>query len=229
MKKFDFAQLKSHTEKRFAVPITDADGIARLLNQLSVTGDEAEVLIQQNEDGDRRLIACGAGCQDCCVVNVSITLLEGIAIARFLRTFTTDKLANVKVVLDKLWRDVRGLEDDERLILRRKCAFLDEHGCCVIYPVRPLFCRSISSTNVEACRDAVSGSVFGEIQPVMMHQFQLQLYKVLFAGVGSGLEQAGLDGRSFQLCGLVRYLLNHPTVELELLTEASLNWDELYP
>lgn len=64
---------------------------------------------------------------------------------------------------------------------------------------------------------------------VMMHQFQLQLYKTLFSGVADGLVQAGLDGRCFQLSGLVRYLLSHPGEEAELLKGASLRWDNIYP
>ena len=226
---FDFAALLLQTKDRFSQSISGTAGVEQLLRELDVIGVDAEKLIQQHDEGDRNLIVCGAGCQDCCVVNVSTTLLEGIAIARFIRKFPEEELAQVRGRLDKLWRDVRGLDDDERLVLRRKCAFLDERGSCSIYPVRPLFCRSISSTDVEACRAAVTGSTFGEVKPVLMQQFQLQLYKVLFAGVGSGLEQAGLEGRSFQLCGLVRYLLNNPSLEVALLTGATLSWDDLYP
>jgi len=229
MTPFDFAQFQLQIQNRFALPESDKTDIAQLLMELDVVFSEADALIQQQKDGDRSLLACGPGCQDCCVVNVSITLLEGISIARFLRQWEHVDLENTQLKLDKLWRDVRGLEDDERLLARKKCAFLDAQGCCKIYPVRPLFCRSISSTDVELCRAAVTGQVFGEVQPVMMHQFQLQLYKVLFAGVGVGLEQAGLDGRSFQLCGLVRYLLSHPDGEEKLLTESSLSWNDLYP
>jgi hypothetical protein len=61
-----------------------------------------------------------------------------------------------------------------------------------------------------------------------MHQFQLQLYETLFFAVGEGLNQVGLDGRSFQLSGLVRYLLRNSGNEAELLTNASLTWNALY-
>ena len=228
MGNFDFAQMQLQTQKRFAISITDETGVTKLLMELDAIFSEAEILIQHHEEGDRSLLACCSGCQDCCVVNVSIALLEGISIVRFLRQLETADLEKIASRLDKLWCAVRGLEDDERLLSRRKCAFLDDQGCCLIYLVRPLFCRSISSTDVELCRAAVTGQVFGESQTVMMHQFQLQLYKTLFLGVGDGLEQAGLDGRSFQLCGLVRYLLSHPDKEVALLTESSLDWNELY-
>ncbi len=226
---FDFVQLQQQTQKRFSVPESDKLEISLLLEELRAIRSEAETLILQQQEGDRSLIACGPGCQFCCVVNVSITLLEGISIARFLRQQDAADLSKISSKLDQLWCDVRGLDEEERLMSRRKCAFLDDRGCCFIYPVRPLFCRSISSTDVELCRAAVVGQVSGELQPVMMHQFQLQLYKTLFIGVADGLAQAGLEGRSFQLSGLVRYLLKHPDRDEELLKTSSLCWDEIYP
>ncbi|MEA3362011.1 MAG: YkgJ family cysteine cluster protein [Thermodesulfobacteriota bacterium] len=229
MASFDFAQFQLAIQKRFSLPDSTTIDIAQLLLGLETVCSEAESLLEQQEDGDRSLLACGAGCQDCCVVNVSITLLEGVSILQFLHQLNSADLARIIARLDKLWCDVRGLDDDERMMLRRKCAFLDDQGCCVIYPVRPLFCRSISSTDVELCRGAITGQVFGELQPVMMHQFQLQLYKTIFLGVADGLAQAGLDGRSYQLCGLIRYLLNHPDQEKDLLTKSSLSWNDLYP
>jgi len=228
MATFDFNDWQSQVCEQFSHVSKDSDGVASLLTELERLFSTTESLIQQHEDGDRSILACRAGCQDCCVVNVSITLLEGIAISRFMRQWEQTKRTEVERKLDTLWRAVRGLEDDERLMARKKCAFLDEQGCCTIYPVRPLFCRSISSTDVVACRAAVTGVIFGEMEPVLMHQFQLQLYKTAFSAVTDGLEKAGLDGRSFQLCGLVRYLLSHPEQEEELLLRASLCWDDLY-
>ncbi|WP_321392511.1 YkgJ family cysteine cluster protein [uncultured Desulfuromusa sp.] len=229
MATFDMSQLRQQTAERFSIlKNTDRD-ISRLLEELSVIWSAAEAQIEQQKEGDRNLIDCAPGCQFCCVVNVSITLLEGISIVRFLRQLDPPVLAQVAAALDSLWRNVRGLDDDERLLARCKCAFLDDRGWCLIYPVRPLFCRSITSTDVESCRAAVTGQVFGEQKPVLMHQFQLQLYKTLFSGVATGLDQAGLDGRSFQMSGLVRYLLSHPEDELDLLRESSLSWDKIYP
>lgn len=229
MGNFDFAQFQLETEKRFVLPATAEADVPQLLVELDALQSAAETLIAKHPDGDRSLLACAPGCQSCCVVNVSITLLEGISILRFLQQLNSADLERIVSRLDNLWRAVRGLDDEERLMLRRKCAFLDDQGCCIIYPVRPLFCRSISSTDVELCRAAVTEQVFGETQPVMMHQFQLQLYKTLFLGVAEGLTRAGLDGRSFQLCGLVRYLLSHPDKSEELLRTSSLSWSEIYP
>jgi len=229
MATFDFKDWQSQVSEQFSDVANNSGWVVSLLSELERLFLTAETLIEHHEEGDRSFLACRAGCQDCCVVNVSITLLEGIAISHFIQRWEQTSRAEVEQKLEALWCAVRGLEDDERLMLRKKCAFLDEQGCCTIYPVRPLYCRSISSTDVEACRAAVTGEIFGETEPVMMHQFQLQLYKTAFSGVADGLERAGLDGRSFQLCGLVRYLLAHPELGEKLLVEASLSWNDLYP
>ncbi len=224
MAAFVFKEWWTHISERFSA----AGDIDTLLAELEQLFTETEDLIQHHEEGDRSLIACHAGCQDCCIVNVSVTLPEAIAISRFLQKWDKEKRQEIKGKLDSLWRVVRGLEDDERMMTRKKCAFLDNAGCCTIYPVRPLFCRGVTSIDVEACRKAISDQAFGMTSEVMMYQFQLDLYRVAFDAVSHGLEQSGRDGRSFQLTGVVRYLLNHPKQEEQLLQSSSLHWNDLY-
>ncbi len=224
MAEFDYKPWWSQATERFSA----AEDIAALLKELEWLFDETEKMIQDHKEGDRSLIACHAGCQDCCIVNVSVTLLEGIAITRFLRQWDEPQQREIVAKVDALWTAVRGLEDDERMMVRKKCAFLDASGCCTIYPVRPLFCRGVTSIDVDACRSAIADQAFGVTTEVMMHQFQLDLYKVAFGAIASGLEQSGLDGRSFQLCGLTRYLLAHPDQEEVSLRSSALNWNDLY-
>lgn len=228
MEPFDFAELLAQTSHRFSPDIKRDDLLAYLLTELNTIRSQAEILVLAQEAGDRRYIACHAGCDHCCVVNVSISLLEGISIVHFLHQLPIAASAKTTRKLDQLWIKIRGLDDDERLVLRQKCAFLDHHGCCSIYPVRPLFCRSISSIDAELCQAAVVCKIYGESQPILMHQFQQQLYETLYLGISKGLEQVNLDGRSFQLSGLVRYLLCHPDKGQELLSERLLNWEQLY-
>ncbi len=224
MAKFDFKPWWSRVQARFF----GAADLDNLLRELDALLDETERLLQQHGEGDRSLIACHAGCQDCCVVNVSVSLLEGIAIARLVRQWDEPQRNNVATKLDALWRVVRGLDDDERLMVRKSCAFLDSAGCCAIYRVRPLFCRGVTSTDVAACRAAIADQAFGITTEVMMHEFQLGLYRVAFDAISSGLHDSGRDGRSFQLSGLVRYLLSHPDCDDQLLETACLGWDDLY-
>lgn len=226
---FDLPELLTATRDRVAAAVGNSQPVDSLLCALEEIRGQAENLLQRHDHGDRDLIACGPGCRTCCVMNVTLSLLEGLAIARHVRQMVPAGSQRIIQRLDLLWRTVRGLDDDERLLLRKDCAFLDECGRCGIYPVRPLVCRGVTSTDPQLCAQALAGEVFGEKCLILMHQFQQQVYETLFMGIVTGLEQAGLDGRSFQLTGLVRYLLAHPEQETELLWNKSLDWGKLYP
>ena len=189
---------------------------------------EAERLLAQQPVEERSQIACAAGCSSCCVVNVSTLLPEGIAIQRYLQRYPEAQQQAIVTRLESLWQTVRGLDDEERLVVRRRCAFLDPQGRCQIYAVRPLLCRSLTSTSAESCRDTLTGAVFGEETPILMHQYQQQLYESIFTNLAGQLERWGIDGRSFQLTGLVRFLLQHPGAESELLNGRRLDWQDLY-
>ena len=198
------------------------------LEELRQSVAEAERLLQQRPAEERAPIDCGAGCDSCCVVNVSTLLPEGMAIRRYLQRFSKAEQQQIAERLERLWQRVRGLDDEERLAVRRRCAFLNEQGSCRIYPVRPLLCRSITSTDAQSCREALFAAVFAEEKPVLMYQYQQQLYESLFIGFAERLEERGIDGRSFQLSGLVLFLLKNPDAETELLKGRRLNWQDLY-
>jgi len=213
--------------KRVARICQEPEPAARLLEELQRISSEAGKILRE-DSADRSLIDCGPGCGSCCVVNVSTLIPEGIAIARYLHPLEEVPRRIVTEKLELLWCEIRGLDDEERGLMQRCCAFLDENNCCLIYPVRPLLCRSITSVDARQCREALARKVFGEEKPVLMHQFQQQLYECLFTGVAEGLKEEGIDGRGFQLSGLVRFLLNHPDREQDLFAGHRLSWEELY-
>lgn len=228
MEQTDLALLLERTRNMVFAAAKKADFVRELGRMLSDSHQLAEDLLELQDKDERSLIACHAGCDHCCVVNVSISLVEGIAIINFLEQVSAKDRLKMIARLDHLWSRIRGLDDEERLALRHRCAFLGDDGLCQIYPARPLFCRLVTSTDPEACKKAVYCKLQGESATILMNQYQQQLYDVLFLAVSEGLEQAGLDGRSFQLTGLIRYLLNHPEGTSSLLLDHGLSWGDLY-
>lgn len=204
------------------------DFLSGLLAALTACHRSAEDLLERCDVGERRLIACHAGCDHCCVVNVSVSLLEGVAIVRFLDQLAPAEKEIVLTRLERLWGRIRGLDDEERLALRNRCAFLNDEGLCRIYPARPLFCRSVTSIDPEACQKAVYCKLRGESQTLLMYQYQKRLYEAFYRAIADGLERAGMDGRSFQLSGLVRYLAKRPQSGAVLLSSRTLSWADLY-
>ncbi len=194
---------------------------------------KAETLLDEDCSGQRNLIACAPGCGHCCVVNVALSIPEALVIARYLQRLSPPLLRRQRDKLDQLWQVIRGLDDEERLACKRPCAFLGADLCCSIYPVRPLLCRSVTSTAVQHCLDALQLQVFGSGNRVLMHQFQQQLYETIFIGVTTGLARRGWDDRSFQLTGLVRYWLQQNLTARAaaafLMGEKRLTWADIYP
>lgn len=227
MELFDFAQYQRDVCVEFAQVSRENVAVEPLLERLAQFAEQAEGLIEQ-DPGDRSLIDCGPGCSSCCIVNVSALMPEGLAIVCYARQQGDRWTEQLAGRLETLWRDVRGLDDDDRLFVRRPCAFLDDAGRCGIYPVRPMLCRSVTSTSAQSCREALANKLLGNEEGVLMNQFQQSLYESLFSGVAAGLETLELDGRSFQLTGLVRYLLKTPEAGTEWLQGRQLIWQDLY-
>jgi Fe-S-cluster containining protein len=185
--------------------------VPALLNgQFSTAALTAQSLAedQNNNLSDTVHIACAPGCDRCCVVNVAVLAPEADAIAEFLhQTLTATELCSLREKLNNLNTHTRWLDDEERIMSNYRCAFLDSHGSCFVYPVRPLLCRSVNSTNPEDCRTAMSMLAFGEDHPITSCLLQKEIFETAFIGLGQALKKCGLDDRSFRLCGAVLHRL----------------------
>ncbi|MDT8420044.1 MAG: YkgJ family cysteine cluster protein [Desulfuromonadales bacterium] len=224
MGNYDFSSCREEVSRAIA---TAGGDVGQLMTALREAIHRAEQRLVDSDEMDGSLIACRAGCKSCCVVNVAVLLPEAIAIAEYLRRWPQAEREEVVARLDELWRAIRGLTDDERISVAQPCAFLDADGACRIYPVRPLLCRSITSTSAENCRQALTDQLFDQSRPVLMNLFQRENFEAVYLGVGDGLERAGLEHRSMKLTGFVRYLLMKPRVEAALLAGKMLDWHEL--
>lgn len=150
-------------------------------------------------------IACHAGCGHCCIVNVAVLGPEVDAIIEHLqRTRNRDEQQQLADRAEELYHQIIGLDDEERIMSRRACLFLDPSGCCDIYPVRPLLCRALTSTDPDRCREAVAMIALGDEVQILANTFQQELFNRAFTGLGAVLEEIGLEGRSQTLTAAIR-------------------------
>lgn len=200
-----------------------------LLPSVRLTGlhRECEQLLEMHQTERNRLLDCKAGCGSCCIVNVSVLFPEVLAILEFLEDRAADDIEHLVPMLDEVWVRIRGLDDDERICLHQPCVFLDSHDGCSIYPVRPLLCRGVTSTDAESCRQSFVGGLQNDSSTVLMNLFQRELYDAAYLGVSAGLEAQGLDGRGYELTGLVRFLMRNPQKRDEMTSGLQLQWDDL--
>lgn len=187
---------------------------------------ECETLLEEYHPDRFSHLACRAGCGNCCIVNVSVLLPEALAIVDYIEERPAE-IPELRVRLDLLWTRIRGVNDDERVSMRQPCIFLDKAENCSIYPVRPLLCRGVNSTDVEDCKESLYACLYNEKLAVRMNLFQFELYSAAYLGLSEGLDESGLDGRGFELTGIFRYLLSNPGRRQDLQSGLRLNWSEL--
>lgn len=164
-------------------------------------------------------VACRAGCSDCCILNVSVLFPEAIALCRFLRRrLGWQALSPLRDRIEELHVRTRWLGDDERAAIHEPCAFLDENGRCLVHPVRPLLCRSVTSLDPLLCREVLMAPPFSETGTVPMNLFQKELMETAYCGFSSALDQLGLDGRTWRLASAVHRLFTVPGAVGEFLS-----------
>lgn len=208
--------------ERLSVPDGELD-LGGLMGEIVMTA-ESELAEHLSDDGE---LACRAGCGTCCMLNVAVLFPEVVAIVDYvLESWPPDRLRALVRRVDQLSRRVAGLDHETRLSLREHCAFLEESGSCAIYPVRPLICRSVTSTDAERCREALEESWPGAARPVLMHLTQKELMEATFIGLGNALEESWFDSRSGQLAVGVQQLLENPRLKERFLAQQPV-WDEI--
>jgi hypothetical protein len=150
-------------------------------------------------------LACTAGCDACCHLHVSVSALEALLVAAFLRdTLSAEELASVRARVDRAAKRVRGMNQGERVLARVACPLLHE-GRCIAYPVRPLACAGASSTDAAICDRALAG------EPVQL-RVDAGLHGAMRAariGVSTGLLARGLDARRYELANALSIALAH--------------------
>jgi Fe-S-cluster containining protein len=204
MGQFDLDQFSSQLQQTARVLLKDASPDQPLGDVARAIHEMAEVALVKHLIAPEK-IACYAGCGHCCIVNVAVLAPETDAILDYLsRRSTRNELRLLALRAEDLYHQIHGLDDEERLLARRACLFLDESGCCRIYPVRPLLCRALTSTDEKRCQDAIALVALGEESPILANMFQQELLNRAFIGLGTALEQAGLDGRSQPLTAAIR-------------------------
>jgi Fe-S-cluster containining protein len=209
---FDFVAYSKKIQGMVAGELAGALSAAAIGEAMGRLAALAEETLDECLDGrEREHIACRAGCGICCVVNVSVLFPEAVAIVEHAqRCFSKEDLARLRKRIDELYLRSRWLDDEERLFLRRPCAFLNDSDACAIYPVRPLLCRSVTSTDPQSCLQAIAMPALEESKPVLMNLFQKSLMNATFEGLGQALEELGLDSRGMRLTEAVKRLLDEP-------------------
>ncbi len=142
-------------------------------------------------------VACHKGCPICCALRVTALAPEVFMVAAYLRaTAAALQVHGIDLICNLHQADAatRGINEVERVALRRRCAFAIQ-GVCLIHRVRPLACRGHASLNKRACVDAAAGRA-DEVPFSGPHRMVRVLVQ---SALQAGLRQRGLDWGAYEL------------------------------
>ena len=97
---------------------------------------------------------CKPGCHYCCYNLPMVTPPEALLIGHHLdQTFTDQQKLTLNIKIKKILKKIAGKHPDEIFMMRHElpCIFLEE-SMCLIYGLRPVVCRTCSSTSAAHCK-----------------------------------------------------------------------------
>jgi Fe-S-cluster containining protein len=123
----------------------------------------ARAALKQTDDAIQKFVSleslpepldCKPGCHFCCYNQPMVTPPEALLIGHHIeQTFTDQQKQTLNVKIKKILKKIVGKHLDEIFMMRHKlpCIFLEE-SMCLIYVVRPVVCRTCSSTSEAHCK-----------------------------------------------------------------------------
>ncbi len=182
---------------------TDVDACMALVGQVDHLLEQAAQHLPQ---GDARL-ACRAGCNFCCHLQVRVLPHEAIALFRYLQSRMSPAMA--EQVRAKIRQYAQSPQLSRDPVARRPCAFLID-GQCSAYEVRPSACAAYHSVSKQRCEQSFhdpslpSGTV--ALEALMVVALALE------EGVNVALQAQGLSHNPIELHTAVAALLANPAL-----------------
>jgi len=205
---FDFSNFAREVKQTATALLTDKPSDDELIQTCRVVQEMAETALVRHRSNASR-IACGRGCSHCCVVNVSVLQPEATTIVDYLeRKHDGNRLLALKRKIDELHAAIQWLDDEERIRWKQPCALLDDSGSCSVYPVRPLLCRGLTSTDAETCRQAIELISLADAPSITVNLFQSFLYNQAFISLAQAMESTGIDSRSMEMTAALKRILD---------------------
>jgi Fe-S-cluster containining protein len=161
--------------------------------------------------------ACKEGCAWCCYQTVGTAAPEVFRIAAYLRqVLSPEDLQATQTRAIELAEQRRKLRPDQRSRAGLPCPLLVE-ARCTAYPVRPLTCRGLNSSDARQCERAVAT---GSWSAVPSYPPQQRLCTLVLDGMRAGLQESQLDGELLELSAALPIALEPGAAERWLAGEA---------
>lgn len=194
MSDFDLRQLENKFDEILRLDSSLEEKLGKLLSICENT------IYNNYNEFNMSEIDCKAGCGYCCILNIATLEPEVKNIINYVnKNFDKNKRSELKKKIRENYIMIVGLDDEERISVRRKCVFLDENASCSIYSVRPILCRSVTSISAESCKEVIAAASFGENVPIISNLFIKEIYVTLFNSISKYISEKNGDAQSNKL------------------------------
>lgn len=171
-----------------------------------------EIVDSASGSGLVKGLACAKGCAFCCYMRVEVVAPEAFLIADYLRKrLRQDQISEVRSIAAKNWGRLAPLSFAARQKISMPCPLL-QNGCCSVYPVRPMACRTYHSTDVGKCRSDFENGTFFERGDSFLLGVRYSGLAVQSA-VLTSFSKAGYDARTYDLNAALDRVLESSTAE----------------
>lgn len=151
--------------------------------------------------------ACQPGCSHCCTIHVEVRGAEALALAEYLGHKTsTAELEVIKADVAAAHAKVSSLPRERRGDASVRCPLLGPTGCCTVYEMRPMTCRSFNSRSAANCE--VVFKTPGTSQRINVVRERMAVAGEAVLELEGLAAKAGKDNRPYDLFGALHEALS---------------------
>lgn len=159
------------------------------------------------QDPPPRPLACEAGCNYCCSVQVQVLAPEVLYLAGYLkRTRRQEELAALSAALADFGDQVKDLTPDRRSAMKAPCPLLVD-GLCSVYEARPIACRSANSTDAQRCQAVLDPD--SSVGAVETYSHQVTVCRQATKALAAGMRDTGLAIAVLELTSALGVAIKH--------------------
>ena len=156
-------------------------------------------------------IDCRQGCDWCCHQAVLVSIQEVLLIGRYLSENLRENLLNE---IHRKAMEKEAITGDksvpEFLQIIHPCPFLDQQSC-LIYPVRPMACRSYLSSSLSSCRAQYAQPGNPEVMAAL-YDFPLRAGRAINEGIRAVLMQKKIRTSEWIMEVFIARILADPAI-----------------
>jgi Fe-S-cluster containining protein len=162
-------------------------------------------------------LPCKKGCSWCCFLRVKVTPLEILCMIDYLQSnLKPVELSAFRHRLADTDKTTRGMNGSQRVYAKKICPLIVENEC-LVYPVRPIACRTYHSLDMSDCESSLSDD-----------QRSLRISPKIFGigmgiltGLTEGLQIVGLQAPMLELIAGLRMAMDEPRLTRKWLVGES--------